>query len=307
MTATPSPKVCVLLSIYNGARFLKAQIESIAAQKNVSVFILARDDGSSDDSAVIFEETCRGLNIPSRLSKGPNLGAARCFLELIYQAEREFDCYALADQDDVWLEDKLDRAAQALGRNPAKPGLYICRQYITDADLNIIGLSRIPDRLGFGNAVVQNVAVGAACVFNLEALKVLTSIPSPQTLVMHDWWIYLVLSSCGEVTYDPRPGVYYRQHGGNVVGSETRFFVRWKKRIANHCTRRAATCSEQARELLRLAGPQLTPADRRLAQELVDAKSSSLARIRLAFSRSFWRQGVVDDLIWRVLILLGRY
>jgi len=307
MSAIASPSICVLMSLYNGARYLAEQIESIAAQKNVSVFLLGRDDGSSDTSARIFEETCRKLNVPSRLLTGKNLGPAQSFLDLVYQAARDFDYYSFADQDDVWLDNKLERAAQALAKSNGKPGLYVCRQYITDANLNIKGLSRIPDKVGFGNALVQNIALGAATVFNLEALKLLQSIPRPQNFLMHDWWIYLVLSSTAEITYDPCPCIYYRQHGRNVVGADTRFFDVLKRRYVNHIVNRSMVCSQQINELLRVAGSYITSGDYKLAQDLVSAKSSISARIGLSLSRSLWRQGFVDDAIWRILILLGRY
>ena len=104
-------KVCVLISTYNGERFLEEQIASIIAQKGVEVDILVRDDGSSDMTCSLLERWQKEGKL--KWYKGENLGFARSFMNLLKTASG-YDYYAFCDQDDIWLEDKLQRAVTAL-------------------------------------------------------------------------------------------------------------------------------------------------------------------------------------------------
>jgi glycosyltransferase involved in cell wall biosynthesis len=296
-------KVCILLSIYNGEEFLAEQLNSIARQSGVSVHILARDDGSQDNSAAVLKRACEANGISYRLMTGGNIGASRSFLSLLYEAERSFDCYAFCDQDDVWLEKKLDRAARQLAPHQDRPALYISRQFLTDSRLSIRGLSDLPRRIGFGNALVQNVATGCASVFNLQALKLLQSMPMPSGQTMHDHWAYKIVSSAGSVIYDREPTVLYRQHGRNLVGYESGAVAKWKKRLRNHLARDG---SDRTDELIELSGPFLGAQDLELARRLRSSRSCLPDRLRLAFSSDVWRQGPLEDLVMRGLILLGK-
>ena len=114
-------KVCVLISTYNGERFLEEQIASIIAQKGVEVDILVRDDGSSDMTCSLLERWQKEGKL--KWYKGENLGFARSFMNLLKTASG-YDYYAFCDQDDIWLEDKLQRAVAALEKIEDKVKLY---------------------------------------------------------------------------------------------------------------------------------------------------------------------------------------
>ena len=100
-------KVCVLISTYNGEKFLDEQIASILAQKGVEVDILVRDDGSSDMTCSLLERWQKEGKL--KWYKGENLGFARSFMNLLKTAS-VYDYYAFCDQDDVWLPEKLKKA-----------------------------------------------------------------------------------------------------------------------------------------------------------------------------------------------------
>lgn len=116
-------KVLVLMSTYNGEKWLKEQIDSILASREVKVDILVRDDGSSDNTLSI-------LNLYKNNNRlnyyvGENIGPAQSFRDLVDRCEFGYDAYAYADQDDIWSEKKLFYATEALEKTDT-PYLWEC-------------------------------------------------------------------------------------------------------------------------------------------------------------------------------------
>jgi glycosyltransferase involved in cell wall biosynthesis len=95
-----SPHVQVLLSTYNGERFLRPQLDSLLAQDHPNVSILVRDDGSSDGTQAILDEYARG-GARMQVIRGTHLGFTQSFFDLIERSSPEADFLALSDQDDV--------------------------------------------------------------------------------------------------------------------------------------------------------------------------------------------------------------
>ena len=106
------PFVSVLMSTYNGEKYIREQIESILNQKKVKVHLLIRDDGSQDSTIEIVKEYANKYPNVS-VYAGKNIGIGNSFMELLRNAP-EADYYAFADQDDVWLDGKLERAIELI-------------------------------------------------------------------------------------------------------------------------------------------------------------------------------------------------
>ena len=141
-------KVLVLLSTYNGEKYVETQVNSVLKQKNVDVDIFIRDDGSKDNTVAVIEK----LN-DSRISifKEENKGATNSFFELIKKAPLEYDYYALCDQDDYWEEDKLYAATVKLDNvDQTKPALYYSGQKLTDKNLQNISEHNIDSKRSLG-------------------------------------------------------------------------------------------------------------------------------------------------------------
>ena len=100
--------IAVAMSTYNGELYIKEQINSILEQKNVKVELFVRDDGSKDKTLGILETYGEKWN-NIHFIKGENLGVGNSFMELLYSIGCEYEYYAFADQDDVWLPDKLNQ------------------------------------------------------------------------------------------------------------------------------------------------------------------------------------------------------
>lgn len=220
--------VNILLSSYNGRAFIREQIESLLAQTYENIVIHIRDDGSTDDTAAIVQSYL-STNNHIHLITGSNIGVVASFTELLKQAPKsEYNLYAFCDQDDIWLPDKIERAVTLLSKQ-ARPdnSLYCSRLEYVNEKLGHLGYSPIPKATGFRNAIVENVAIGCTSVFGAEVREKIL-IASPTNMIMHDWWAYLTASSFGEVVFDKKPTILYRQH----VNSVTEFEPRLNKIIA---------------------------------------------------------------------------
>lgn len=216
-------EITVLLSLFRGAAFLQEQLDSIAAQRGVTWRVYWRHDDVAPDlvTARLMERFATQHSSRVRQAQGGNLGIAGSFGLLLALVPDEAGHVAFADQDDVWLPTKLERASRALSSVPSEvPALYCGRQQLVDAELRPIGLSPLPQRgLTFANALVQNVATGCTVMLNRAARRLLARLPAPEGS-LHDWWAYIVVSAFGgQVIYDPEPGVLYRQHATNAVGA----------------------------------------------------------------------------------------
>ena len=214
-------RIAVLLSTYDGAPYLGAQLASLLAQTYPDWTLLWRDDGSRDDTPGIMAAWMQGAGKGRCDTVGPpgRLGSTPSFMTLL-RAATDADLVAFADQDDVWMPDKLARAAAALGAvAPGVPGLYCARQVLVDAGLGRVGISAPIRPLGFPAALTQNVATGCTVMMNRAAARLLAESEPPSTS-LHDWWSYLVVAAAGgQLVADPVPAVLYRQHAGNLVGA----------------------------------------------------------------------------------------
>lgn len=202
---------------------MNEQLNSILQQTHVHLNIVASDDGSTDRTLDILKQYLLEIH------QGPRQGVAANFLSLIDKVDEKSDYYAFADQDDVWLQDKLQRAIELFETvDQTQPVLYCGRTLLVDDHLNPIGHSPLFQKpTGFLNALVQNIGGGNTMVFNKAALKLLRRTENKHLVVAHDWWTYLLISGGGgQVFYDTNPFIYYRQHGKNVVGSNNSWLAR---------------------------------------------------------------------------------
>lgn len=224
------PKVAILMGTYNGERFLKEQLDSIAAQTHSNWELHVSDDGSTDNTLAILDTTTSSwLHHKTTVRAGPRKGFVANFLSLACDPEIEADYYAFSDQDDVWENDKLARALEWLQTvAPHTPALYCSRTRLIDEKGQTIGFSPLFRRKpSFRNALVQSIAGANSMVFNKAARKLLLMSDYQTPVVSHDWWVYMLVTGCsGEVFYDPRPSIGYRQHEQNLVGSN----VGWRSR-----------------------------------------------------------------------------
>ena len=228
--AAPPPFVGILLSTFNGAAYLREQLESFDAQTGADWRLYWRDDGSADDSVAIVRDWAGARAECVQVDAGAHLAVTASYMALLRHAVADgAGAVAFADQDDVWLPGKLARGLSELAGHAA-PALYCSRQYLVDPGLQPLGMSE-PIRVapGFCPALTQNIATGCTVMLNPAAAR-LVAASRPPTSSLHDWWSYLVVTGAGgRVVADEQPTVRYRQHPGNAVGAPR---SRWRRALA---------------------------------------------------------------------------
>ncbi|MEJ8305024.1 glycosyltransferase family 2 protein [Saccharibacillus sacchari] len=304
-------KIEVLLSSYNGEAYIMEQLNSLISQTHEAWNIRLRDDGSSDRTLEVVEARQTEFSEHIVWEKGANIGVIPSFFELIRQADESADYFSFCDQDDVCLPRKMERAIQSLDTvDPGIPAMVFTSTQLADNDLNLLGLW--PDKPlkspSFYNALVQNIAVGATVTFNRAALQLIRRrMPHMSHVLMHDWWFYLCVSAFGEVLYDPEPSILYRQHGGNAVGGEVSKIAKLKKKWASFRKHRGThKLVAQAREFHRLYAGELYDAEKLGQLEaFIEPRTTVMQRIRYLKHSKLYRQSKLENLLFRVLVLIG--
>jgi glycosyltransferase involved in cell wall biosynthesis len=298
--------VTILVSTYNGSQFIKEQLDSLYNQSYPNIKILVRDDASTDATREILlvEQANKSIDL---LIADNNLGVTASFFELLRVASKtDTEYVAFCDQDDVWLTNKVQTAVLKLSAVSDKPALYCSRLNIVDQQLNQLAASFKPKKIGFGNALVENIAVGCTIVLNRKALDFLCQYRLPGEVYIHDWWCYLVISCFGEIIYDDQALIQYRQHTGNAIGAASSNIDVLKRKFARFWSGKL-WISEQAAVFQWLFADQMPKAQRDVLELLVKGKSSLWCRLVLVMSNSVWRQKALDNLILRIVILINRF
>lgn len=211
------------MATYEGQSFIDDQIASIRTQSFPDWKLWVSDDSVGDETWRCLERWGSELGSAMSVLRGGRNGVVANFMSLVCNEEISADYYAFSDQDDVWDQRKLERAIAWLsGVGNERPALYCSRTLLVD-ESNQIELGSSPPFLrapSFQNALVQNIAGGNTMVFNNAARNLLKEAGPNVDVVMHDWWVYLVVAACGGAIYfDQCPSLRYRQHGNNLIGS----------------------------------------------------------------------------------------
>ena len=202
---------------------------------------------------------------------------------LLHEHSNAAEYVAFADQDDVWLPAKLERATIALSNaGQRRPALYCSSATITDERLKPLGtIPAWPCQPAFGNALVENIASGCTIVLNRPAIDLLTHGPPLRHAPYHDWWCYLVVSAFGSVIYDSKPSLLYRQHRNNVIGATPSPVKRLFNKVARQFKQDSlAIILARAEEFARRYGWRLSPRKAASLNALLAGRDALVARER---------------------------
>lgn len=223
--------VTIILSVYNGAAYLSAQIDSIIRQDFQDWILLIRDDGSSDETVAIINRYAGQYPGKIRLvcDEEGRLGASGSFLHLLRYASGSYIMFA--DQDDIWLPDKirvsLEKMKKMEGKYGAKVPLLVHSDLkVVDSGLNVLSGSfwqyqHLDPResVVFSRLLMQNTVTGCTMLIN-DALR-RKIFAAQEGIIVYDWWIALIAAAFGKIGYITSPTVLYRQHAGNAVGAKS--------------------------------------------------------------------------------------
>lgn len=210
--------VSIALATYNGEKFLRNQLDSLLAQTYKNIEIIVCDDCSKDGTVKILEEYKTKHKITYYVNE-KNLGYIKNFEKVIGLCSGEY--IALSDQDDVWLDNKIELLVNNIGD---------CSLIFSDAslidengdifeesfhDYQNIYMPENYDQYRF--LLFRNFVTGCTSLFKKEILS--KAIPFIDS-IPHDWWIALNASMIGEIKKNQSPLVQYRQHSNNAIGAK---------------------------------------------------------------------------------------
>lgn len=220
-------KILVLIATYNGEKYIEEQLVSILNQKNVEVDILISDDSSTDNTLNIIKQYISNNRI--KIISGKFGSPQKNFYNLINNADIEdYDYFALSDQDDVWMEEKLEKAIEKISNyDNTTPVIYYGSAIKVDEKLNKLKSNYVGYEVKeISEVLVASTAQGCTIVMNKKLMMLLRN-NETSTDMMHDGWIHktcLILN--GVSIFDPVPYMYYRIHNSNA-------FISRNKRIIN--------------------------------------------------------------------------
>lgn len=222
-------EVIILISTYNGEKYIQALLDSLYTQTYKNISIILRDDGSTDSTLDIVRK-----NSNISYETGNNIGYIKSFLQLIYNAPSA-DFYMLCDQDDIWLPDKVERAVCAI-REKEGPAIYTSNVLLCDEKLRTQRRTSFVGCANIWQAFLYNNAVGCTMAFNKKLRERLTSISIKELNIgkvfSHDAWIHRVCFAIGgEGVFDENAYVLYRQHENNAIGCGSNQLDVWLRRL----------------------------------------------------------------------------
>lgn len=230
----------ILLSTYNGERFLREQIDSLLQQSFTDWKLLIRDDGSIDNSVAIIAEYAKSF--PKKIAilsdNAGNLGPAFSFEKLLAASTAPYIMFC--DQDDVWLPNKIKITLEKMREMEQKYGkdlplLVHTDLQVVDSHLKVIANS-MWEYMQFKPEIsesdmhflaVGNCVTGCTVMINQKAKQI--SLPFHKRIIMHDAYIALCVMKYGKVSYSPIPTIKYRQHGKNECGAKAVDYSLWHR------------------------------------------------------------------------------
>lgn len=293
-------EVSIVMATYNGAAYIEEQIESLFKNTYTDWILEVSDDGSTDKTLEIVEKFQE--RYPDKIIIYCNyeqFGATRNFLEAAVRAKGKYVMFC--DQDDVWLPDKIEKTLEFMkerektaGNMPvavftdAKPVDAVLRT-ISESffSYNVLDMTKTD----LPHLLIENKVIGCTTMVNRNLLNRITDFPNCAR--HHDWWVALIASVFGDLAYLDEVTMLYRQHGDNVVGSQS-FFSYLVDRVKNIKVQRNALIKteKQAWEFYEIYKKYILEEQAQILQDFayIHAQNWIERRDRL-FRHGFWKTG----------------
>lgn len=218
-------KVDILMPTYNGEKYLREQLDSILNQTYKDIRLIISDDCSKDSTSEILKEYKEKDNRVEIYLQENNLGVVKNIEYLLKKVENPL--YMLADQDDVWLPEKIEKSVEKLEQE--KADLVFGDLEVVDQDLKTMYHS-FGDFMLLNRKITKyinsyklnylyNCVTGCTVLARKETIEKILPLPQKSKYLIHDYWMGLVISLNGKVAYMTEKYIKYRQHGNNQVGT----------------------------------------------------------------------------------------
>lgn len=297
-------KIIVVMSTYNGAKTIQKQMDSIFNQKGVALELFVRDDGSTDETLKIlhqYAESHSNINIV----RGDNVGWEKSFM-LALESAPEADYYAFSDQDDIWMENKIESGVEALKlHDNNKALLYHCNKISVRENLKPLShqVRRTPQPFNHQNAMIQEFAQGCSIIMNNKARDLVIS-HLPKRKIAHDFWCGLLCYLFGEIIYDDKKHFYHISYGNNASG-EGHMLKSWIGRL-KRMLRGDEIYYSPYQDLFDGFSDKLSDDDKEFCKRVINYKSNVSDKLYLLLSPKFIRDSLLGTLSLKTAILFNK-
>ncbi len=310
-----SISVQILLATYNGERFLREQLDSLVNQTFQDFTILIRDDGSTDDTLKIIKEYQQKnlLKIKLLIDEKRNVGAAQNFGILLENSTADYMFFC--DQDDVWLNEKMElsltKMLEVENMKTIMPCLIFSNMMAIDELGNVTNnsvwkqLKLHPEYFTLNRLLIQNIPHGCTMLVN-KALRNIAC-PIPTTAILHDHWVALLSVACGNWSFISDPLILLRNHTENVTRKKSSLTDKLNRFTINFLSKKEYEYFikirvDQARALLNRINAFATHEQRELLKNfLLLENKSGFKRKKILLQNNFFR-----TTLWHTLKMILR-
>ena len=303
-------RVDIIMSTYNGEKFLRDQIDSIFTGNHQNIVLHVFDDGSSDETLKILNEYKHRYQNQLHLYKNHrNLGVTKNFLhgiKTVMEKFKEAMYFMCCDQDDVWHADKVSKTLKRMEQMEKRfgvdrPLLVFTDAVIADENLNEISESFIKtqhfnsNKIDLSHLLMENKCIGCTIMINRAFEQYLSRIPNAARY--HDWWLALIAAAFGHISYLPKATIDYRQHSANVVGS-INFASYVRKRMTSFKDQKLTLAKnrDQAEEFLHFFHEELQGHQKSIIEGyLMMFQSNFFKRRYIAIKQGYLKSGIIRN------------
>lgn len=306
--------VHILLSTYNGEKYIIEQLESIFHQTCQEIRLYIRDDGSEDSTVEKIRQYLtahpeyQGKTVWVENEAHENLGYMKSYWKLLREASGA-QYYAFCDQDDVWLPQKVERGVTALEKEKEdKPVLYFSNFYQCNEDLSIAKEGPVyTENIKFENVLFYTPAFGFSIIIN-EQLRKLALESFDHTNLPHDGWVQKTAAAFGKILYDSACTAHYRRHESAVTAENASKKSLIRNWIQNDILGKSMKETHDILErFYQVYGKKLKDEDRKLlALYATRKKNAGIWWKRVTFNQKL-RPSAGGRLALRICFGLGRY
>lgn len=296
-------KVTVIMSTYNGEKYVRDQLDSILNQTYKNIDIVVRDDGSKDGTVNIIKEYQKNhQNI--KLVAGKNLGFIKSFFELLKITDSDY--YAYADQDDIWVENKIELAVDLLDKlDDSKPNMAFGNSDYYDENMNFMAEGEKNRKFAFRTALFECVTQGMTMTINKKTRDYIVENP-PKNCFFHDWWTYLICIGLGNVAYSNVTTVKYRRMKSNATSEGQGYIKLLIWRIKNlFLNDGIKDIKRQMINYKEIYYKDLSEENKKIIDLFSKEKYNFFTALKKAFYPKKLRRRLIDDLMLRAIFILG--
>ncbi|CAJ1222956.1 putative protein [Lactococcus lactis] len=307
-------KINILLSTYNGEKYLSEQLDSILTQTYQDWRLLIRDDGSEDGTRLLikkYQQKDKRIEFINENSS-ENIGFISSFFRLLKFSEADY--YFFCDQDDIWLPNKIELTInRAFNDNQNEPMLYFTSLTVVRSDLQEIGKREIDSkRLKLTDELLGNQVTGGVMMVNRRLASLWESMDS--CVISHDWYLALLASATGQIVYIEQSTELYRQHENNVIGEQITHSVNDNlKSLKNNGISNVLSKQWEYIKKTQLQASKLFQIEEidknkiQIIQDFVELSDQSILRRTMAMLKHRYRRNSKKDTFLLSLLLLTNF